>query len=172
MNKNTYIDNWDELFMRHVYLIGSKSKDKSTQIGAVLVSDGGVVSEGYNGICRCVNDEVKERHERPEKYHWYEHAERNSIYNAARKGIKTLGSIMFTNYPPCTDCGRSVIQAGIKEIIFHKQWANYWDKIKTDKWKGHDNRTLIMFEEAGIKVRWFDKFLGVKCMISEQECEV
>ena len=81
---NNYIDNWDELFLRHVYLIGSKSKDKSTQIGAVLVSDGGIISEGYNGICRRVNDTLPARNIRPDKYNWYEHGERNSIYNAAR----------------------------------------------------------------------------------------
>ena len=64
---NNYIDNWDELFLRHVYLIGSKSKDKSTQIGAVLVSDGGIISEGYNGICRRVNDTLPARNIRPDK---------------------------------------------------------------------------------------------------------
>lgn len=166
------IPSWDEFFMRHVYLVGSKSKDQSTQIGAILVRDGTLISEGYNGICRKVKDEVVERNERPEKYHWFEHGERNSIYNAARNGIKTLDATMYTNYPPCTDCARSVIQAGIKEIVFHKQWADLWDKIKTEKWKGHDNRTLVMFEEAGITVRWFDKVLGVKCLVSEQISEV
>lgn len=163
---------WDEFFLRHVYLVGSKSKDQSTQIGAVLVRDGILISEGYNGICRKVNDTVPERNIRPEKYHWTEHGERNAIYNAARHGIATLGTVMFTNYPPCTDCARAVVQAGVQEIVFHKQWADIWDKTKSDKWKGHDDRTTTMFKEAGIKFRWVDKFLGVKCLMSEQIVEV
>ena len=167
-----YIDNWDEFFFRHVYLVASKSKDKSTQIGAILVRDGVLISEGYNGICRKVQDNVKERNERPEKYHWYEHGERNSIFNAARNGIKILGCIMYTQYPHCTDCARATIQSGIVEVVFHKQWCNIWEKIKQGKWVGHDDRTLTMFKESGIKVRYFDKFLGIKTMISEQVCEV
>jgi len=171
MNK-VYIDNWDEFFMRHVYLVGSKSKDKSTQIGAILVRDGTIISEGYNGICRKVNDTIKERNERPEKYHWYEHGERNAVYNCARNGISTSGAIMFTNYPPCTDCARAVVQSNVKEIVFHKQWADLFDKNKGDKWKGHDNRTMTMFIESGVNVRWFDCVLGVQCLISEQLCNV
>jgi dCMP deaminase len=158
--------------MRHVYLIGSKSKDDSTQIGAILVSDGGVISEGYNGICRKVNDMLPERNARPYKYSFYEHGERNSIYNAARKGIKTMDSIMYTNSIPCTDCGRAVIQAGCSEIVLHKQWEDIWRNIKNIKWEGHDNTTLTMFEEAGVKVRFFDKLLGINCLISEQLVEV
>lgn len=158
--------------MRHAYLIGSKSRDKSTQIGAVLVQDGCIISEGYNGICRKVNDNVERRHIRPEKYSWYEHGERNSIYNAARNGIKTFGAVMFTNYTPCVDCGRAVIQAGLSEIVLHKQWSDIFNETKQDKWKGQDNTTLIMFEEAGLKVRWFDKFLDIECLISEKLCRI
>jgi dCMP deaminase len=165
-NKEPHIPSFDELFMRHVYLIGSKSKDRSTQIGAVLVSDGGVISEGYNGICRKVTDTVIERNISPEKYHWFEHGERNAIYNAARKGIKTIGSIMFTNYTPCTDCARGIIQAGVQEVVFHKQWGEVWDTVKKEKWSGHDDRTTIMFNEAGIPIRIFDMILGVTTRIS------
>ena len=169
---NHYIDNWDELFMRHVYLIGSKSKDKSTQVGAVLVSDGGIISEGYNGICRGVDEKYLERHVRPEKYHWYEHGERNSIYNAARKGIKTMGAILYTNGMPCTNCCRAIIQSGISEVVLHQQWEDIWNGIKKSTWNEHDNKTGIMFNESGIKVRFFDKILEIKCLISEQLSDV
>lgn len=171
MNK-IHIDNWDEFFMRHVYLAGSKSKDKSTQIGAILVRDGIVISEGYNGICRNVDDSIVERSDRPEKYHWYEHGERNAVYNCAKIGTSSNKTIMYTNDTPCTDCGRAVIQAGIKEVVLHKQWGDVWRKLKGDKWKGQDERSLTMFNEAGVKVRWFDSVLGLQCLISEKVCEV
>ena len=58
---------------------------------------------------------IEERQERPEKYYWFEHAERNSIYNAARIGVSTKGSKMYmTCGVPCADCARAIINAGAK----------------------------------------------------------
>jgi len=60
-----------------------RSKDKSTHVGAVVVDDLNIVrSMGYNSFVRGINDDVPERQERPEKYFWFEHAERNAIYNS------------------------------------------------------------------------------------------
>src|SRR5437868_115563 len=97
---------WDEYFFRHVYLASQKSKDERTKIGAVLVrSDSrAIISEGFNGICRGVDDYNSKRSEKPIKYFFYEHAERNSIYNCARHGISTLNSICYTQGIPCADC--------------------------------------------------------------------
>ena len=162
----------DEYFMLHVYLAASRSKDPSTQIGAILVQGDTLVSEGYNGFCRKINDNEPERWMRPEKYYWIEHGERNSIYNAARNGIKTFNSVMFTNGLPCVDCARSVIQAGIREVVLHKQWENQWSEIMKDKWKGMDEVSAIMFKEAGVNVRYLDKVLNQQCLISEKLCSV
>ena len=173
MEQNYTPPSWDELFMRHVYLIASKSKDASTKIGAVLVKNKSVISEGYNGLCRGVNDNISKRNfERPEKYFWFEHGERNSIYNAARIGISTSNSTMFTQGCPCCDCARGAIQAGVTEIVLHLQWEDEWRHIKGDKWIGHDDRSLIMFEEAGVAVRYLNEKLGIKPMLSERWCEV
>ena len=172
-NINIYVPpTWDEFFMLHVYLVASKSKDPSTKIGAVIVRDNVLISEGYNGFCRKVNDNAMERWKRPEKYLWIEHGERNSIYNAARNGIKTLDAIMFTNGLPCCDCARSVIQAGIKEVVLHTQWENEWKNIMQEKWNGHDVISAQMFKEAGVNVRYLDKNLNIQCVISEKLCVV
>lgn len=162
MNESLPIPDWDEYFMRHAYLVATKSKDIKTRIGAVLVRDKHVISEGYNGICRKVNDTVPIRLERPAKYLWFEHAERNSIYTCARHGIATLGSIMFTQGVPCSDCARSVIQAGVTEVIVHQQWEDRSGLILNPKWLESCNVSHEMFEEAGIKVRQFSMELGIK----------
>jgi len=160
---------WDEFFMRHVYLVASKSKDSSTKIGAVLVRDNIILSEGYNGLCRKLNDNVPERNfTRPEKYFWFEHGERNSIYNAARNGIATMNSVMYTQGCPCCDCARAAIQAGVKEIVLHKQWEDQWKSLKGNKWVGQDDRSLVMFGEAEVSIRYFDKNLDVPTLISEK----
>ncbi len=163
---------WDEFFMLHVYLVASKSKDPSTKIGAVLVRDNTLISEGYNGFCRKVRDNIIERWKRPEKYSWIEHGERNSIFNAARNGIKTLDSVMFTNGLPCVDCARATIQAGVKEVVLHTQWENEWKNIMMDKWKGYDVISAQMFKEAGVNIRYLDKKLNIQAMISEKLCLV
>jgi dCMP deaminase len=153
--------------MRHVYLVASKSKDKHTKIGAILVKNNKVISEGYNGICSLVKDNKMERYERPEKYFWFEHAERNSIFSAAKFGISTDGSILYTNALPCFDCTRALIQSGIKEIIVHKQWKNYDEKLQRNKWDENAIRSRLMLSEAGIPIRELDKFLNISAFLDK-----
>src|ERR1700739_3518019 len=79
---------WDRRFMVLAASIGSWSKDRSAKTGCVIVGPDRLIrSTGFNGFVRGVDDEVAARHERPAKYSWTEHAERNGIYNAARLGI-------------------------------------------------------------------------------------
>lgn len=161
---------WDEFFFRHVYLASSKSKDKSTHIGAILVRDHRVIAEGYNGFAEGVNDFVFERYLRPEKYLWTEHGERNAVYQCARLGIAAKNSVMYTNGVPCCDCARAVIQAGIKEVVVHKQWESYFEDNL--RWKESCETSFTMLSEAGVAVRRFDQVLGIKTLLNEKIIEV
>ena len=81
---------WVEYFRNLAHQVKLKSKDESTQIGAIIVGkDKEIVSTGYNSFPRGLTDDIKSRQERPEKYYWFEHAERNAIYNAAIIGVST-----------------------------------------------------------------------------------
>lgn len=155
---------FDELFMREVYLIASKSKDPMTKIGAVLVKDNHSILRGYNGIVQGVKD-LPERMERPEKYDWMSHAERNACYMGARFGIATDGTTLYTQGLPCVQCADAVVNCGIREIVLHKQWE---DLIPQTRATGSDRpwvevgyKSKIKFNEAGISIRFFDKFLNV-----------
>lgn len=110
--------NWNEWFFDIANSVRKKSKDKHTQIGAVIVGPSHeIVSVGYNSPPRGLNDDLPERFERPEKYNWMEHAERNAIYNAARVGVSTVGCEMYmTCGMPCIDCARAIVQSGIRRI--------------------------------------------------------
>ena len=78
---------WDLRWMSVASLVATWSKDRSRKCGAVIVDSRNVlVSLGWNGFPRGVADSPDYRHERPEKYLWTEHAERNAIYNAAANG--------------------------------------------------------------------------------------
>jgi len=155
---------WDELFMLDIYRIAEKSKDPRSKLGAVLVDweSKFPFSRGYNDFPRKVKDRIPERWERPEKYFWVAHAEANSILNCAREGIKTKGSVMFTQGVPCDRCSVDVIQAGIVEVVVHKQWQVYEKKFNWEKWNEASIRSEAMLNEAGVKIRVFDGVLGVK----------
>lgn len=163
---------WDELFMRHVYLIASKSKDPRTRIGAVLVRDRHVISEGYNGLPIGVCDHIQERVERPEKYFWFEHAERNSIFVCSRFGIATKNSVIYTQGIPCADCTRAVIQAGILEVVVHKQWQTYQYANTDSSISKGKHRCETMLQEAGVPIRVFDMVLGTKGMLDGKVIDI
>lgn len=145
--------NWDEYFINIAEQVKLKSKDKKTQIGVVIIGkDNEIVSTGYNSFPRGINDDIDERQERPEKYFWFEHAERNAIYNAARIGVSTLGTTMYmTCGIPCADCARAIINSGISKIVLRD------GKGATNiKWQESAERSMIMFREAGVIVEYYD----------------
>jgi dCMP deaminase len=166
---NWVIPSWDALFMKHVYLIASKSKDTKTKIGAVLVRDNSIISEGYNGIPRKVIDNidvVPQRYERPEKYFWQEHAERNCIYHCARNGISTEGTTLYTQGLSCADCTRAIINSGISEIVLHETFEHQLTPLLgREKWSESGSRSDIMLFESRIKVRIFNGVIGCKTMV-------
>lgn len=159
---------WNKYFMTMVYLVSMKSKDSKTKIGAVIIGrDKGIRSTGFNGLPRGVVDDMskveeelpfQDRNERPEKYFWYEHAERNAIYNSANVGIPLKDCIMYTQGVPCADCGRAIIQSGINHVIVHQQWEDNGEFMSHQKWVESAGRTMQMFKEAGIGlVQWDGK---------------
>ena len=145
--------NWVEYFYNIAEQVKQKSKDERTKIGAVIVGKNKeIVSTGYNSFPRGINDYKKERQERPEKYFWFEHAERNAIYNAARIGVSTKGCTMYlTCGMVCADCARAIINAGIVRIFLKRGGG-----AKSDKWIESAARSEMMFEEAGVSVQYYD----------------
>lgn len=115
-------ERWDRYFINIANIVRTKSKDNSSQIGAVIVGpDNQIVSTGFNGFPRGIDETDVTRWERPIKYAFVEHAERNAIYNAARHGISLRGCTMymvgFLPAVPCTECAKGIIQAGITRFV-------------------------------------------------------
>lgn len=142
--------NWDKRWFDLVTLVSTWSKDRSTGCGAAIIDDRNVVvSLGWNGFPRGINDDVEVRHERPTKYGWTEHAERNAIYNAAANGHKTVGCTMYLTLFPCADCARAIIQSGIAGIVVVEP---DWDD---PRWASHFNLADTMLGEGGLWIRWY-----------------
>ena len=149
---------WKRYFFNIAEEVKKKSKDKNTQIGAVIVGkDKEIVSTGYNSFPRGIDDEKEDRQEKPEKYFWFEHAERNAIYNAARIGVSTKGCTMYLSCGiPCSDCSRGIINSGITRIFCEKG-----DVTKGKHWEENYERSWSMLEEAGVNVQFYDdEFYG------------
>jgi dCMP deaminase len=147
------IPGWDEYFFKLVDDVATRSKDPNTQIGSVIVGpDHEIRTTGYNSFPRGIRDDVPERLVRPNKYRWIEHAERNAIANAARVGTATGGCSIYIKVLPCMECGRAIIQAGIKEVVINQ--AEHSKYADTPKWAADFADVVEMFAEAQIKVRF------------------
>jgi len=143
---------WDTYFINMAQLVSLKSKDTSTKVGCVIVGpENQILSTGFNGFPRgVIEDETQPlRWERPTKYMFCEHSERNAVFNAARHGIPLRGAIAYLNWIPipCPDCARCFIQSGITTIIGpDRPFAGKGD------WSSIQSVSLPMLNEAGIKL--------------------
>jgi dCMP deaminase len=164
------IPSWDQLWMRHAYLISTKSKDTSTKIGAVIIKDNRIIGAGYNGQPRNCDDDIKERNDRPTKYFYFEHAERNAVFSCSYFGIASRGGKIYTQGTPCADCARAIIQAGLIELIIHKEWEEKF--LERTQWQESCKHSMIMLKEVGVQVRYLSGLLGVKTMIGEKAVEL
>jgi len=142
---------WDRRFMKLAQHIGTWSKDQSRQVGCVIVGPHNIVTAmGFNGFPRGLDDESDYRHQRPAKYLWTEHAERNAIYNAARNGISLADNRMYLPWFPCVGCARAIVQAGIIELIAVEP------DLTDPQWGQEFNVSIELFEEVGVTVRYIE----------------
>lgn len=140
---------WDNRFLELTKHIATWSKDKSIGTCAIITDkDHRIVSFGYNGFPSGANDEDESRYERPKKYLYTEHAERNAIYNASRLGVSTKGCTMYLMWYPCADCARAIIQSGIDTLVCNRP------DFDTPKWGEHFKASHEMFEECNINVQY------------------
>lgn len=140
---------WDVRFLRLACEVATWSKDRSTQVGAVIVGDDKTPGPyGFNGFPRFIDDDIEERHSRPSKYKWTEHAERNAIYNAARIGMGLKGCTLYVTHMPCADCARAIVQVGIVRVVVDAD--SLTDAGFAERWSEDDQITRDMFEEARV----------------------
>ena len=139
---------WDKYFFNLVDAVALKSKDPSSQIGAVIVNpeSNAILSTGWNGFPRGVGDSIIRYEDRDTKYKLIVHAEQNAILNAARNGIKLEGSMLYVSFHPCHVCAASIIQCGIKEVKYK------YNKEVEKRWGESFNIADTLFLEANIKV--------------------
>lgn len=120
---------WDTLFLNLAYDMAEKSKDDSTQCGAVIVEafTRNILSTGFNGPPPGIRDDLVPWNMRPEKYAYIIHAEENALLFALDKGGSTAlrGSTVYTTHHPCAECCLRLIRSNVKRVVIPECTASY-----------------------------------------------
>lgn len=96
--------------------VAEKSYDPSRKTGVVFYTKNGTLLTAFNEFPIHVQV-TPERLERPKRYAFMEHAERNAIYQASRIGLPLRGSRVWIPWFPCVECARALVQVGVVELI-------------------------------------------------------
>jgi len=110
----------DKRYMRMAYVWAENSYCTRRQVGALLVKDKMIISDGYNGTpCGFENIcEDDEGHTKP----YVLHAEANAITKVARSGNSSLGATLYVTTAPCLECAKLIIQAGIVRLVYKEDY--------------------------------------------------
>jgi dCMP deaminase len=115
-------EDWLRTALRYAYDLAQNSPDRSTQNAALIVDvDGKLVAWGVNEYTRGM-EVTEDLHERPKKYAFIEHAERNAIFHYNRQmrlSKPTQATTMIAPWAACADCARAIVQSGITELVRH-----------------------------------------------------
>jgi len=139
---------WDEYFMCLAVITSKRSKDPSSQVGAVIVDcDHKVVSIGYNGMPRHIDDKDLSWNKNEgldNKYLYVCHAEFNAILNV-RNGSSVKDCTIYVTLFPCNECAKAMIQTGIKHVVYLSD--KYSDRIETQASKKLLDLAGITYEQ-------------------------
>ncbi len=110
----------DKRYMRMARIWSENSYCKRRQVGALIVKDKMIISDGYNGtpsgfenVCEDDNNVTKP---------YVLHAEANAITKIARSGNNSDGATLYVTTSPCIECAKLIIQAGIKRVIYGEKY--------------------------------------------------
>ncbi|MGR5285368.1 dCMP deaminase family protein [Vibrio maritimus] len=136
---------WAKRFIQMAELVGSWSKDPSTQVGAVITKQNRIVSVGFNGYPHGISDSA-EVDERETKYLKTLHAEENAILFAKRD---LDGCEIWVTHFPCPNCAAKIIQTGISVVHCPAQTDDF-----LSRWGEKISLSQDMFDQAGVTVDW------------------
>lgn len=122
-NKNTMEEKQYELDMRYLRMATIWSENSyclRRRVGALIVKDKMIISDGYNGtpsgfenVCEDENNVTKP---------YVLHAEANAITKIARSGNNSDGATLYVTDSPCIECAKLIIQAGIRRVIYSREY--------------------------------------------------
>lgn len=139
---------WDVRFLELAKLISTWSKDPSTKCGAVITRDKTIISLGFNGLPKGIEDNPEVLNNRELKYEMILHAEDNALLYA-RQNL-TGCSIYTYPFPPCSRCAAKIIQSGIVRVI-----APTPPKDLLERWGASLELSQNMYNQADVLYLWY-----------------
>lgn len=135
--KETKLNKYDKAYLRLAKEWSKLSYCKRKQVGAIIVRDRMIISDGYNGTPsgfeNCCEDEDN-------LTHWYVlHAEANAILKVANSTQSCKDATLYITLSPCKECSKLIHQAGIKRVVYHEGYK--------------DDSGLQFLEKAGVIVQ-------------------
>jgi dCMP deaminase len=129
---------YDRAYLRMAREWSKLSHCKRKQVGAIIVKDGMIISDGYNGSPSGFDNCCEDKNGLT---HWYVlHAEANAISKVARSTNNAKNSTLYLTMSPCKDCSKMILQVGIKRVVFSKDYK--------------DGTGIDLLEKAGIEVQY------------------
>ncbi|MBR6077194.1 MAG: dCMP deaminase family protein, partial [Paludibacteraceae bacterium] len=112
--------NLDTRYMRMATIWAENSYCKRRQVGALLVKDKMIISDGYNGTPSGFDNNCED--ENNSSFPYVLHAEANAITKVARSNNSSDGATLYVTASPCIECAKLIIQAGIKRVVYGEQY--------------------------------------------------
>lgn len=95
---------------------------KRKKVGALIVKDGTIISDGFNGTPKGFPNDCEDA---DGNTHWYVlHAEANAMLKVARSTQSTDGATLYVTYSPCKECSKMIVQSGIKRVIYREEYRD------------------------------------------------
>jgi len=110
----------DERYLRMASIWAENSYCTRRQVGALLVKDKMIISDGYNGTPSGFENVCEDENNRTKPY--VLHAEANAITKVAKSNNSSNGATLYVTSSPCIECSKLIIQAGIKRVVFSEQY--------------------------------------------------
>ena len=109
----------DHRYIKMAHIWSENSYCTRRQVGALIVKDKMIISDGYNGTPSgfeniCEEDGVTKP--------YVLHAEANAITKVAKSGNSSQGSTLYVTAPPCLECSKLIIQSGIKRVVYRDEY--------------------------------------------------
>ena len=113
---------YDKAYLRMAHTWAELSHCSRKKVGAIIVKDGAIISDGYNGTPAGFNNSCENENG---ETHWYVlHAEANAILKVARSTNNCVGATLYLTLSPCKDCSKLILQAGIKRLVFSNMYKD------------------------------------------------
>ena len=108
---------YDKLYMDIAERVGEMSYDEAYKVGSIIVKDGQILSQGWNGMPSGMSNTTRiDGFTRPEVIH----SEANALMKLAKHGGNCDGATIYCTYSPCWGCAKLILQAGIKRLVYNK----------------------------------------------------